>query len=109
MGEGIVRQGLHERVTGELGVALPLEGVVGKAQALEIARQVFEREALLAGELAQVLPLHLARDALVEHRHVHDQGRHANAGRRASVDLVVQHAALCVIRGQNPQGGRREV
>ena len=78
-------------------MALPLDGVAVQAQAQEVVRQAVLRQIALAGQLAQMLPLLLARDARIEHRHKHHQRGQLQAGRGAGVHFVVQLGAQHVV------------
>ncbi len=102
--QGTVRQRLHKRVAREFRMPLPLDGVARHPQSHEITGQCVHRQSLLAGQAAQVLPLNLARDALVEHRHIHNQRRQSHPRRRPGVHLVVQHGTQGVVHGK--QAGR---
>ena len=96
------RQRLHQRVTGEFGVALPLEGVAGQAQAHKVALHVGQRQVGL--QAAQVFPFLLAADAVVEHAHQHDERRQADAGAGPRVHFVVHRGALRVVGRQQVHG-----
>ena len=85
-------------------MALPLDGVAVQAQAQEVVRQAVLRQIALAGQLAQMLPLLLARDARIEHRHKHHQRGHLQAGRWAGVHFVVQLGAQHVVRRKQSEG-----
>jgi len=57
---GVCWQRLHQGVTGELGVAFPLQGVAGQAQTQKVALQLLQGQPFLPGQAAQVFPFLLA-------------------------------------------------
>ena len=102
---GRLGQRLHDGITGEFGVALPLQGVTLKAQAQKITLQLGQQQVLLPRQLAQMLAFLFAADAGIEHCHIDDKGWQAHPGRWPGVHLVVQGGAQGIV-GREP--GDRE-
>ena len=101
------RQRLHDRVTRELAVALPLQAVDAERQAQEVALQVVWLQGCLSRQAAQMLELRIARHGMVEHGHVGHQGGQCDQCRRPGMHLVVQDPAQRIV-GRQDGGGRVE-
>lgn len=101
-------QGLHQHITRELGVTLPLQRtLVGpQAQPQEVALQVGRRQARVAGQALQVAALGGAVHTFVQQRHRQHQRRAAYARRGSGMHLVVQVGAFRVVGRQQAAAGR---